>query len=158
MRTLLVIAAVVALALSPSCACGNANACVDDPNSSAACPPLEGSYQMAYGQETDSSGCGANLPPAVQPNPLILTRLGSVVRSVVNGVQYSGQVTDTFDWTLNGSNGLDPDAGEMILAVHGRYIPGTGDGGLGATIQGTWDTTLTDSDCNRSSPFTGTKQ
>lgn len=153
MRTALAGVAVVLAAAWGLTGCSNASACVDDVNSSAACPPLEGSYQMSYGTETDSSECAAGSVGPDKPNPLVLTRAGSVLRTTVGGVQYSGQVSDTFDFTLDGDNGLDPDAGQLILSVHGKYVPGAADAG---TINGTWSTTDGDS-CNRSTHFDGTK-
>jgi len=144
-------------------ACSNDAACVDDPNSSNACPPVEGTYSMSYGAETDSDGCMTMGIPAGQPLPttLVLARGGSNLHTTVNGADLSGQVLDDFQFTLHGSSGTDIDDGgnlvgrEIDTDVRGTFAFGAND--AGGTITGTWQTTDTTADCNRSSPFTGAK-
>jgi len=144
-------------------ACSNDAACVDDPNSSNGCPPVEGTYSMSYGMETDSDGCmtkGTPMPEAL-PVTLVLTRGGSNLHTSVNGADLSGQVLDDDEFTLHGMSGTDIDDGgnpigeETDTDVRGTFAFGASD--AGGTITGNWQTTDVTQDCNRSTPFTGAK-
>jgi hypothetical protein len=164
MRKLWLVVLAVVPAFVPGCGCSSNNPCVPDPNSSGACPPIEGTYSVLFGSETDSNGCMNQMASTfeAQPSTILLSRQGATLSSTINTVSLQGEVFDDFEFTLHGNGGTDfnPDGGadtghEIDFNIRGRFVPGANDGGT--ITDGTWETTAVDTDCDRQSTFTGTK-
>lgn len=90
MRTALAAAA----ALATLAACTNALPC-------STCPPLAGTYSVSWLRALQAGdGCPATGP---QPPTLTFTQGGSTAAVLVGGVQLTGTVYDTFDFSLSGN-------------------------------------------------------
>jgi hypothetical protein len=74
-------------------ACTNAQPC-------STCPPIEGVWFLQY--VAPVFPCDAGTPLPTPPNALQLQREGSVLRSVLDGIELTGTLYDTYDFTLNG--------------------------------------------------------
>src|SRR2546425_13117419 len=117
--------ALLAVALvASSCSCGDEKGCSN-------CPPLEGRYAMGYDTQTTSGQCSAtNMPGA--PPAVEISRVGSVARATLDGVETSGTVYDTFRFNLDGT-GFN-DAGTESINLHGTFVPPETSSDAGAKI------------------------
>lgn len=97
----------LALALS----CTDSQPCADS-----ACPPMEGTWFFQY--ITPDFPCDGGTAPT-PPMTVSFTREGSVLRSAIDGVQISGTVYDTFDFSLNGQL----PGGGMTINMRGTFKP-----------------------------------
>ncbi len=139
--------------------CSDARPCSD-------CPAVEGTYDMAYAEQSRLGSCAIAPPPA--PAALELTRVGSTVRVANPGLDLVGTLFDTWDFTLLGghaSDGGTPDGREVedTISARGHFVPPGADGG--AAIRGTWDTSTlqtsaagSSAECSVSLAFTGKRR
>lgn len=138
-------------------------ACSGNNDTCRTCPPVEGNWSMIYAAPAPACA-NARTPPAT----LSITRIGSIVRSNLDGTTLSGTAFDTFDFTLRGDIGdLLADAGNPPgrdggsrlerVEIRARFIPGSGDGGQDR-LSGTWELTPAFSTCIETREFSGTRQ
>ena len=90
--------------------------CPGDGSPCVSCPAIEGVWFVQY--LAPDFPCDGGTPGA-PANTLQLTREGSMVRSVIDGIAVSGTLYDTFDFTLNGQM---PGGGETI-SLRATYKP-----------------------------------
>jgi hypothetical protein len=130
---LLSLAAAAALA-----ACSNAAPCTT-------CPPLAGTYAVAWQRATQVlPGCPATGP---QPQTLTFTQAGATATALVDGLSLAGSVYDTFDFALSATRE------DVSYALRGTVVPGSADAGV--RVVGSL-TTRTDA-CELRENYTGDK-
>lgn len=125
-------------------ACGEERPC-------GACPPVEGQYELAYGEVEKAGGCEeAPKPPAV----LELTRFGSTLRAKVGEIDLAGTLYDTGAFRLSGADEASS------IQLRGSYLPPSSitDGGTG--LRGTYTVWrgLGEASCYWSWPFGGLRR
>ncbi len=128
------LAALAAFATALGLSCSDALPC------SSTCPPIEGVYLLSWTAGTPTGGCTLTGP---QPSNLNFSRAGSTVRVPVGGVELSGTLFDTWDFSVSGGSlqrsyslkgrvtttGPSSDAGVRLLgSLFTRESP---DGGVG---------------------------
>ncbi|MFL5318727.1 MAG: hypothetical protein ACJ790_03655 [Myxococcaceae bacterium] len=112
--------------------------CGSDNQTCSTCPKVEGTWAITSGQPDQA--CSNGKAP---PSSLTITRVGSTIRSTIEGNELTGTVFDTFDFTLSGATGGSTggaDAGVRVpdhVELRAKFIEGTGDGGVD-TFHGTW--------------------
>lgn len=100
----------IALALLPVLtvlACGDTRPC-----NGTNCPPLAGTYAMAWTRGSQN-GCTGTGP---QPATLTFSLTGNVAKTAVGGETLLGTAYDTYDFTVSGGH-------ETTYSMHGRVIP-----------------------------------
>ena len=91
--------------------CTDSQPCAD-------CPPVEGTWFLQYiAPDFPCDGGVLAAPPAT----VAFTREGSVMRGAIEGVQVSGTLYDTYDFSLNGQL----PGGGLTISMRGRYNPST---------------------------------
>lgn len=137
MRFVFVLALLAAVA-----ACGNAKPCTGTE-----CPPLAGTYAMAWSAGSQN-GCSTAGP---QPATLTFTLTGNVVTTTVGGLELRGSAYDTYDFTATGGRS------EVGFSLRGTVVPTNPKTDAGVRIVGSMATRRYDggTDCEVRENFTG---
>lgn len=139
--------------------------CANTPGLCTACPPIEGHYEMLY-QPYDggfdlSADC-ATVSPPLGPPTIDITRNGAELHATINAIACHGQLTDSADFSLTGTEGLGGDGGNLRqVALRGYFVAGTsGDAGAPAQLQAKWitHTELGAKACDAEQRCTGAKR
>lgn len=102
----------VAVSLSTALlSCTDSQPCSD-------CPPMEGTWFFQYLAPDFPCDAGVLADP---PATVSFTREGSVMRSAIDGIQLSGTLYDTFEFSLNGQM----PGGGLTISMRGSYKPST---------------------------------
>ncbi|MBL9038309.1 MAG: hypothetical protein JNG84_07345 [Archangium sp.] len=86
-----------------------------------ACPPMEGTYTVAWQAAPPSGTCTV---PGPRPPEWTIERTGSSISTSLDGSVLTGTVYDTYDFTLSG--GVDGPS----FALRGRVVVGLSDAGV----------------------------
>jgi hypothetical protein len=143
-----------AFLVSPGCGGGTGSPCTN-------CPPIEGTYSLEFAPgtlPTDCTAIGVQLPRG----PLEIERTGPTLNASLDGVELTGTLYQTYDFTLL-SSPTPRDGGSDTWTLSGRYIPVLRDGGT-AQINGTFSGNYTRTPpqgtrrCTMSRPYTATQE
>lgn len=119
MKLVAFVAALVALAFA---GCTNATPC-------STCPPLAGTYSVSWQRALQvADGCAATGP---QPQTLTFSQAGSTASVLVGGLELSGSVYDTFDFSLSATQT------DVSYVLRGTVIPTDAASDAGVRITGT---------------------
>ena len=136
--------------------------CADSPGLCSHCPAIEGSYQLLCSDLSSTTPDCASLTPPAPPATIAITRNGAELHTTLNGVPARGQLTDTADFALVGTQDLGGDAGALqTLTLRGFYVSGTArDGGTPAQLQVKWGTHVERAGkfCDAERPCTATQR
>jgi hypothetical protein len=102
------------------------------------CPPIEGRYALELQEAPLPSTC-SGLTVTSPEGPLDVTRQGSDVTAMLEGMTLRGTLYATYDFNLVGiAGGADGGTGGPDSAsLTGRYIPVVRDGGV-PRLEGSW--------------------
>jgi hypothetical protein len=139
--------------------------CPTAPALCSVCPPIEGHYEMFYqpydGGTDLSADCATVMPPAGPPT-IDITRSGAELHATINAIACHGQLADSADFTLTGTEDLGGDAGNLRqVSLRGYFVAATsGDAGAPAQLQAKWitHTELGAQACDAEQRCTGTKK
>ncbi len=102
--------------------------CPAAPGLCSACPPIQGHWVLTY-QPLDagdvSPGC-AMVPPPGGPATIEILRNGALLHATLDGIDAQGQLTESYDFSISGTQDLGGDAGNIRqVSLRGYYAPGS---------------------------------
>ncbi len=118
----------VAFVVSPGCGGGTGSPCTN-------CPPIEGTYALQFAPGSVPQDC-ATLGVQLPQGPLEIERTGPQLTASLNGVELTGTLYASYDFSLL-SSPTQRDGGVDTFTLNGRYIPVLRDGGT-PQINGTF--------------------
>lgn len=121
-------------------------ACTDAlPCAGSSCPPIEGAYLVSW-QTSTTADCTMMGP---RPSNLNVSREGSRVSALIGGLQLTGNLYDTYDFSLSGGP----------YSMRGRAVVGSASSDGGVRLTGTLITDATDggASCRVQEGFTADK-
>lgn len=135
-------------------------AACDDARPCSSCPPLEGRYALTYEGGATAGDC-ATARVGEPPRELEIARSGPTIRSTALGVELTGTLYDTFDFTLAGAGVSD--AGSDAITYRGKFLPPSNATDGGTLLRGSYSGThrpvpATENTCILERSFSGTKR
>ena len=114
--------------------------CPNAPAPCTICPKIDGVWQMVYQPldgGTDSSPDCATISAPAGPSTIEIFQSRALLHATINGITCQGQIADTYDFSITGTQYLAGDAGNVLqVTLHGYYVPGADAG----TLQAKWTT------------------